>query len=98
MQSDDIMSADKKITLLSHTYAFGDFYCYKIRGNIHVCLGCTKMWSPRISTVVHCNIPNVHILCTNPFLTKTQLFSESQNCKVEMRCGRAHVIGREINV
>ena len=53
-----------------------------LRGNTHVWLGGTKTRSPRIGTVLHWQLPDVHIFSTHPPLIETTLkhrFSVSQN-------------------
>ena len=43
----------------------GTFIAMSLRGNVHVCLGCT-LWSPEIGTVLHRQPPDVHTFDTDP--------------------------------
>ena len=46
----------------------GTFIAMSYRGNVHVWLGCTQMWSPEVSTVLHWQPPDVHIFGSDPSL------------------------------
>ena len=47
------------------------FIVMSSRGNVHVCLGCTKTQNPGIGTVLHWRPPDVHIFHTDPSLMHT---------------------------
>ena len=50
-----------------------------LTGNVHVWLGCSKMWSPKIGAVLDWQPPDVHIFGTDPSLISTiQIFSKNQ--------------------
>ena len=53
---------------ISYFVYLGTFIVISLRGNIHVSLRCTKIWSPGIGTVSHWQPPSVHIFDTTKSL------------------------------
>ena len=63
-----ILGTNQKSEEIISFYLVATFIVMLLRGNVHVCLGCTKTWRPRISTVLHWGPPDVHMFGDDPSL------------------------------